>query len=976
MTHTDFAPSTIHPTPSQRRAIEAAPRSLLVLAGPGAGKTFCLIERIRFLIEHHGFDPARVCAFTFTNKAAGEIAHRLESKLGHVGDARRITRGTIHAFCAELLRAYGEDIGLDPGFGIADEDYQLGVLRRIEGPRRWHRRTLTQFSAFRFRNVSPLHDTLVLFDKYERHLERRNILDFDQLVIRAAELLDRSPRAAEIRTRWDVVLVDEFQDLNRVQYRVVRALAQDHRHVFAVGDDEQSIYSWAGADRAVFTTFDREFQLGDGRIHLEENRRCPRTVFALARTLIEHNPPIFTDKVVPVAERADTYAVQALDFETDDDEAAWLVADVSRDRADHPELDLGDVAVLYRKHEIGERLESELVNAGIPCRLAPGRALAEDPVVSYLIAALRVIARPSDAVLRDDFLRTVLPQPILLEAEALQTTGANDLRVKLGHMQARLPRHDERGKQIRRATADLRNLEAVGKQHPSVGALVQELLSRRVGMLQSVLRDHLDEITDPASVPEVVRLAERLRDARARQTPLWIAPSGGAEIAIAGMLADLNVRTVRGEAPADPALHLTAAQAPTLGLPLAIFKAAQLLEMGDTRSAFVDYTAVDLETTSIVAATAEIVEIAAVRVRDGAVVDTWSALVKPTVPIPPDASAVNGIADADVANAPPIAAVWPAFRAFLGTDVIVAHNGHHFDFFILKRTAKALGESFDRCLFDTLPLARDLFPTSRRLGDLARQLGVPTGQSHRALDDTLALASLLPALEARKLARARKTALVHLLGHLGVALALAPGGPPSAEAALFARISRPFSLGKYTTCLDWYERRRGDDAALPSVQDVIERLGGVALMLRIRADKTADERYPAVMTRLRRLMAELPHGTLQEQLGALLERIVLSRWDGHDPERGRVNLLTLHSTKGLEFSRVYIVGAEDGEMPGSSGAKPATDEEIQEARRVLYVGMTRTIDRLVLTRVRTRGGKPTGGHRFLDEIGLTPRRPA
>jgi len=439
------------------------------------------------------------------------------------------------------------------------------------------------------------------------------------------------------------------------------------------------------------------------------------------------------------------------------------------------------------------------------------------------------------------------------------------------------------------------------------------------------------------------------------------------------MLGDLNVRSGRCEAPPDPALRLTAADSPTLGLPLAIFKAAQLLEMADTRSAFANYTAVDLETTSAVPATAEIVEIAAVRVRDGRVVDRYSSLVKPKGPIPSDASATHGIYDADVAHAAPIAEVWPAFRAFCGDDVMVAHNGHHFDFPILKRTAKELGSSFELCLFDTLPLARDLFPTSRRLGDLARQLGIPTGTSHRALDDTIALANLLPALEERKLARARKTASVHMLGHLGVALALDASGPPCPEALLLARVARPFALGKYSPCLDWYERQRGEDASLPAVDDVIERLGGVALMLRIRAEKTADERYPAVMARLRRLIAEIPDGSLEAQLSDLLERIVLSRWDGHDPERGRVNLLTLHSTKGLEFSRVYVVGAEDSEMPGGTSAKPATDEEIQEARRVLYVGMTRTIDRLVLTRVQTRGEKPTGGHRFLDEMGLTPK---
>src|SRR6202034_1521439 len=146
----------------------------------------------------------------------GETAPRLEARLGAA--AERITRGTIHSFCAGLLRTHGQHAGLDPGFGIADDDYQLGVLRRIEGPRRWHGATLRQFSAHRFRGDALSHDTLVLFSEYEQYLAKHNVVDFDTLVTRAAGLLEGSPAAAEIQARWDVVLVDEFQDLNPVQY--------------------------------------------------------------------------------------------------------------------------------------------------------------------------------------------------------------------------------------------------------------------------------------------------------------------------------------------------------------------------------------------------------------------------------------------------------------------------------------------------------------------------------------------------------------------------------------------------------------------------------------------------------------------------------------------------------------------------------------------------------------------------------------
>ena len=159
------AAETLTPSPSQREAIEARAEPILVLAGPGAGKTYCLIERIRYLVNHDFIPPERICVFTFTNKAAGEIASRLERELG--SGAGRIKRGTIHAFCADLLREYGAQVGLEAGFGIADEDYQLFALRRIEGPRRWHRNTLTRFAAHRFCDEQLLHNDAVLFARSE-----------------------------------------------------------------------------------------------------------------------------------------------------------------------------------------------------------------------------------------------------------------------------------------------------------------------------------------------------------------------------------------------------------------------------------------------------------------------------------------------------------------------------------------------------------------------------------------------------------------------------------------------------------------------------------------------------------------------------------------------------------------------------------------------------------------------------------------
>ena len=961
------------PSPSQREAIEARPGPLLVLAGPGAGKTFCLTERIRFLIGRHAVDPARILAFTFTNKAAGEIAHRLETQLGDA--AAKIKRGTIHAFCAELLRELGSRVALDPGFGIADEEYQLGVLRRIEGPRRWHRNVLNRFSAHRFRGDPLQHDDAVLFEKYERFLGERRVLDFDTLVLKAAELLEQPDAVGmpPVRSRWDVVLVDEFQDLNPVQYKVVRALTKDHHHVFAVGDHEQSIYSWAGADPRVFTAFLNDYAL-PARVHLEENRRCPREPFALARKLVAFNTPLFADYVPPRANRESEFPVTALTFETEDTEAAWIIDDMRRDRERHGH-EWGEVALLYRKHEIGEALEAAFLNAGIPCRLAHGRALADDPVVAFVIAALRAIASPRDSLVRDAFFRVILPRPLYDEARAKADAGRHDLGRHLRQLAARLPRAHESARQIRRALADWRNLEALGKSHTTLASLVQELLSRRVGTMRSVLDDRHDEISDPASLPDVVALAERLRAAREHHREIWMPRMGGVEIALKGLLAGIGFTRVAlgGDGPLSAGAECVGPDdASSVGLALGMFKAAQLVEMDEFGAAFSSFTAIDLETTDNDTARAEIVEIAVVRVRDGQIVDTFRTLVKPRAPIAAAATDTHGWREADVASAPRFEDVWSQLRAFCGDDVVVAHNGYDFDFKILQRMVRALGERWELTTYDTLPLARDLYPTSRKLPDLARHFGIDAGRSHHALDDTLALARVVLALDEVKRQRARKTALVNLLDHLGVALALSDEGALCAEARMFRGITRAYALSRYSACLEAYEREQGDDLSVPTVDEVIERLGGAELMLKIRTDKTADERYPAAMLRLRRLIRDIPDGPLDAQMSLFLERAMLSKWEGHEPEPARVNLLTLHSTKGLEFSRVYVVGAEDGQLPGSPPNAAPKPEEMEEARRLLYVGMTRTKDRLVLTRCVSRDGKPTGGHQFLDEMGLAP----
>lgn len=964
----------ITPTPAQVRAITAPLGPILVLAGPGAGKTFCLIQRIRYLVEELGFDPARIVAVTFTNRAAGEIASRLVATLGERAEA--ITRGTIHALCVQLLREHGEEIGIPRGFGIADEEYQLQALKRagFYKDQKW---PLTRFSKHRLQG-EPLGDWLTpIYERYRALLAKRGLLDFDDLIANTEVLLrTREETAAAIAARWDYVLIDEAQDLTPSQYEVLSRIAGASRNLFVVGDDDQSIFGFAGADSSVLTRYVNDYRITE-KIVLDENRRCSRQIFEAARRLIALNPREHHKELRAL--RESEWEVTAMSFEDEEAEARWLIEDISRDReAQH--LRWGEIALLYRRHETGDLLETRLVEAGIPCQLATGRALSDDPVVGYLIAALRVIDRPGDPVFVEQFAAVHLPKPLM----ATLRSGAERNKVDFGEWLAQegrrvRPHPDTDGKMVLRCLTNLANLPSLPDRFTALGPLVEELLSHKVGPYRTPLEDKFEEglLGDPLSDPAAGSLATRLAGARHGRKRVWLPRQGGAEFGMASMLRNAGVTMLgyldTGARPDADDVVIAAGDRGAMSLAGTLFKALQTIEGRELRSSLTDFVAVDIETNELDRHLCEVVELAGVKVRGGVIVEEFQSLVRPTRPITPGAAKVHGITDAEVAEAPPFGAVWEQFRAFAGEDHLVAHNGHDFDFPVLRRLSEQAGEAWTFSCFDTLPLAREVHPGSKRLGDLAQAYGIDAGQAHRALDDCRTLAQVVFRLEQERMRRARTIGLGSLLDHLAVALALTDPAELNAEDRLLFEVGRIFALGRYTKALSSYEGERVLSGATdaPDIEQLITRLGGRELMARIQREKTATDRYPSTMARLRNLLSSLTGQGLGEQLREFLGRVALSTSTaGAETSDDRVNLLTLHATKGLEFSRVYIVGVEDGQLPGSAPGKRPSKADIEDGRRLLYVGMTRAVDRLVLTRVARRRGVDAGGSMYLDEIGL------
>ena len=948
------------PLPQQRLAIEAPLGPVLVVAGPGAGKTACLIGRIEHLVTKLGIDPARICAVTFTNKAAEEIAARLKYD---------VARGTIHALCLSILREYAESAGLPRGFGVADEHYQHAVLARLRVPTERRSGVLTRFGRHRLQEYKLTPDEARLFREYASYLARRHMLDFDDLIMKTAALLkDRSSVADTLAGRWDYLLVDEFQDVNDPQYEILKRLTQPHDNFFAVGDDEQSIFSWTGATPQVLERFRRDYGI-EKPIVLDKNCRSSHQIFETARRVLARNPRLFEKQLS--AERQSEYQVRALAFKDEEAEATWLLEDMAADRA-VVDLHWGEYAILYRKHVVGQYLEGRLLRAGIPCRLARGRSLIEDEFIRYVITGLRVVRSPDDPVALEAFSRAVLSEHFLQEVTA--AIGDGEFLNGVRALARRRNAHDPDTKKLWRFVYQVENLRALARSRHSVAALVDEILSQSIGPYRNVLEERHDELSDPAELPEAVQLAARLKKAIDEERPIVIEPQGGLEIALRGMLIAAGVRNVpspRGTAPGSAEVLTRTDDRETLALTL--FKALQLLHAGES-TGLQRYVTFDFETTDTDVATCGVVEIGAARVVNGEIVDRFHTLVNPYRPISPGASKVHGYTDADVAPAPPFSDVWPQFRAFVGDDILIAHNGQSFDIPVLRRLAEGRAGIETLVFYDTLPLVRSLSRDSARQEDIAARFGIDVGRAHHALDDAVTLAQVYRELEKQRVVRARKAVLVNALDYLGLGLALEDRKRNAEEQMLFDR-ARFYTLGRYSDALEFYEtERERTGATAPPVEDLIELLGGPGLRAKLAAEPDPAQRYPAALARLHALTDGDAEVSVAQGIDRLLERVALSASDGVQAATDRVNLLTLHSTKGLEFSRVYVVGVEDYELPGYRASKEKVTDETEEARRLLYVGMTRARDRLVLTRVDQRFGRDAGGSGFLEEMALDVER--
>ena len=393
----------------QAAAVRHTDGPCLIFAGAGSGKTRVITFRVAYLLQELGVAPDRILALTFTNKAAGEIKARLERMAGAA--ARSVWAGTFHSMCVRILRREGRSIGIEPSFGILDESDQRQLLKEILDDLEQDERQLStgaclhEIGAAKTALLSP--DTYLerqntqlgerygeIYREYQRRLVSSNSLDFDDLILRTIDLLETDETVRErYQRKFQYILVDEYQDVNLPQYRLMTILGEKHRNVTVVGDDDQSIYSWRGSDHRMILRFEEDFP-GATVFKLEQNYRSTQRILDAANALVANNRSRAPKRLF--TERAEGDPILVYQAATERDEARYVVEQVKSAVRDGSAYQ--DFLVLYRTNAQSRVFEEAMLSDGIPYRVIGGVGFYARSEIKDVIAYLRYVLNAADAL--------------------------------------------------------------------------------------------------------------------------------------------------------------------------------------------------------------------------------------------------------------------------------------------------------------------------------------------------------------------------------------------------------------------------------------------------------------------------------------------------------------------------------------------------------------------------------------------------
>lgn len=399
-----------HLNPVQREAVEHTHGPLLILSGAGSGKTRVITHRMAHLMELGLASPEEILCVTFTNKAAREMQKRISQLLG-AEDIQLPWVSTFHSFCVRLLRRYIDLLDYSPVFSIYDSADQLTMIKKVLSDLKLDDRSSpakaiqSRINSAKTMGLSPEEaaksrlffdrTTLDVFEKYEADMKRANALDFNDLLIKTYEILQSYPAILEqLQKKFKFIMVDEYQDTNRMQYLIVKALAQEHQNIAVVGDEDQSIYSWRGADIGNILDFEKDFP-GAKVIKLETNYRSSQTIVKAASHVIQNNTQRKEKSIHALKEDGDPVIVREEDTEYDE---ARFVVRTAHSLISSGEYSPGDVAIFYRTNAQSRVFEEQCRAMSLPYKIYGGLRFYDRMEIKDIVGYLKLIINPGDDV--------------------------------------------------------------------------------------------------------------------------------------------------------------------------------------------------------------------------------------------------------------------------------------------------------------------------------------------------------------------------------------------------------------------------------------------------------------------------------------------------------------------------------------------------------------------------------------------------
>ncbi len=1015
----------------QREAVTHKNGPLLVIAGPGTGKTRVITRRIAYLIREHGIKAENILAITFTNKAAQEMQERVNSEIGEPHGSN-IKVSTFHAFCVTVLRKHALRIGLSENFTIFDQELQDEILTEsvralnlnTDDYPPWLLRNILSDAKCKSQNpvdaveTTDIHDAETLENLrsvlrgYQDKLTEYDALDFDDLLVKTVELFEQVPDVQQDYHQTIAhILVDEFHDVNRVQYHLLQLLCAPPEHnLMVVADEDQAIYSWRGSNPAYIDDFKTDYNPTE--LALDDHYRCSEKILRAAEEVISRN--IERQKQHTLRTHKDAGRdIFHYTFDTPMGEACNLIK-VIQNLVTQRNYSYRDIAIFYRTHRLANVLEEQLLREHIPFqRIQPTHSLAEGNSKGIL-AYLRFIQwqLPQDLEAAINFPETCIDDLTWVRLKWLAQREDVAFVELLKNIEA-YP--EDVGTLTRRNVREFwTHLERLSTEieDERVDQIILKLFDTLERSRTPYRAEELEVIEKQPELPNLVTAQDVLYSALTLGEPVQITASHGIDEYCAAHIIYQTLETYRNHTPQlqllppdgnrpksnENGVHLligdfehieeSARDARTILIGTAdivntdvlrleaegihsitALKLCQRLVNRFETPNMTDMVVYDLETTGLNPKTAEIVEIAAHRLSAiGDEVERYYRLVRPPGGhIPQSATRVHGVDTETVKTSPGIEMVLPEFLGFIQNRILIGHNVAEYDNPILARDLRRyLKRDLSAPHYDTLATARRLFPRQRcSISALAEKFEIQHGRLHSAMEDVRVNREIFKELIRIDAHKREAKSLPELLPFVGLGILaktedVARSEDTLTETDTFLNVAKRFVQ---THNIGPLENLPLDPTEAAHARALMETLQGATVR---EFPEDADWRQRRID-----FMNAVLHFELISDQHRLIDFLdyqkLLTNIDEIDNKTEQLTLMTLHAAKGTEFPVVIIIGMEEGSFP--MWRQNSTETELEEERRLFYVGMTRAQAQLYLSSVTYRfGDRDRASSMFVREI--------